>query len=137
MPHRAVAPPLALHPNPENKNRTNNIMNSSKYTLGSLAAAIVLLLSSCGDGNSSTGGPEESSGEPPAATTATYPLDVCVVSGEKLGSMGDPVVVNHEGTELRFCCKECLPEFNKNPGKYVSMVKAGKAGKMDHSGHNN
>lgn len=59
-----------------------------------------------------------------------------MVSGEKLGSMGEPVVVTHNGTEMRFCCKECLPEFNKDPDKYAAMVKAGKAGSMDHSGHN-
>ena len=47
-----------------------------------------------------------------------------------------PVVVNHNGTEVRFCCKECLPEFNKDPDKYAAMVKAGKAGSTDHSGHN-
>ena len=33
-----------------------------------------------------------------AATEAAYPLDVCVVSGEELGSMGDPISFVHEGT---------------------------------------
>lgn len=102
--------------------------------VGGLAAAVTLTLSSCGDDKSSA---DESGGaEPSSAESAkSYPLDVCVVSGEKLGSMGKPVVVKHEGTEVRFCCKECLPEFNKDPDKFVAMVKAGKAGTTDHSKH--
>ena len=101
-------------------------MNAIYTTISGLAAATVLLLSSCGDGNSTTDTPDDTPAPPPTASTAAYPLDVCVVSGEKLGSMGEPVVVNHNGTEVRFCCKECLPEFNKDPEKYVAMIKAGK-----------
>lgn len=48
-----------------------------------------------------------------------YPLDVCIVSGEKLGSMGAPVVYVHEGQEVKFCCKNCLPDFKKEPAKYL------------------
>ena len=42
-----------------------------------------------------------------------YPLDVCIVTGEKLGSMGTPVVYVHEGQEVKLCCKSCLPDFKK------------------------
>ncbi|YCM44600.1 hypothetical protein V2O64_01015 [Verrucomicrobiaceae bacterium 227] len=52
-----------------------------------------------------------------------YPLDTCVVSGEELGSMGDPFVINHEGTEVRFCCDSCLPKFKKDPAKYLAKLK--------------
>ena len=48
-----------------------------------------------------------------------YPLDTCPVSGEKLGSMGAPVVYVHEGQEVKFCCKNCLPDFKKEPAKYL------------------
>jgi YHS domain-containing protein len=48
-----------------------------------------------------------------------YPLDVCLVSGEKLGSMGAPVVYVHEGQEIKFCCKSCLPDFKKEPAKFL------------------
>ena len=62
----------------------------------------------------------------PAASTAApsspYPLDVCVVSGEKLGSMGSPHVITHDGVEVRFCCKNCLPEFEKDPAKFVAKL---------------
>jgi YHS domain-containing protein len=51
-----------------------------------------------------------------------YPLDTCLVSGEKLGSMGDPIVINHEGQEIKFCCDTCVPQFKKDPEKYLSKL---------------
>lgn len=52
-----------------------------------------------------------------------YPLKTCVISGEPLGGMGDPYVFNHEGTEVRLCCKHCLEDFNADPGKYTKVIK--------------
>ena len=52
-----------------------------------------------------------------------YPLDVCIVSGEKLGSMGAPVVYVHEGQEIKFCCKPCVKKFDANPAKYLAKLK--------------
>jgi hypothetical protein len=53
-----------------------------------------------------------------------YPLHTCVVSGEKLGGdMGNPYVFKHDGTEVQLCCKSCLKDFNKDPAKYMAMVK--------------
>ena len=57
-----------------------------------------------------------------AAVTQAYPLDVCIVSGEPLGSMGDPVVLVHEGQEIKFCCDSCQPKFEANPEKYLSKL---------------
>ena len=51
-----------------------------------------------------------------------YPLDTCLVSGKKLGSMGDPVVMNHEGQEIKFCCDSCVPKFKMDPAKYLSKL---------------
>ena len=51
-----------------------------------------------------------------------YPLDTCLVSGEKLGSMGDPVVIVHEGQEIKFCCDKCQPRFKKDPAKYLTKL---------------
>jgi YHS domain-containing protein len=51
-----------------------------------------------------------------------YPLKTCVVSGEKLGGMGDPYVHKHEGREIKFCCKGCLKDFNKDPKKFVKKL---------------
>lgn len=54
--------------------------------------------------------------------TTPYPLEVCIVSDEKLGSMGDPVVITHEGQEIKFCCDHCIPKFKKDPAKYLSKL---------------
>lgn len=51
-----------------------------------------------------------------------YPLTTCVVSGEKLGEMGAPYVHKHNGREVRFCCKGCLKDFNKDPNKYLKAL---------------
>ncbi|MGV3662443.1 MAG: hypothetical protein ACO1TE_19825 [Prosthecobacter sp.] len=60
----------------------------------------------------------DTTGVPPA-----YPLKKCVVSDEDLGSMGKPVKVTHEGTDVYLCCKSCAKDFKKEPAKYVAMVK--------------
>ena len=52
----------------------------------------------------------------------SYPLSKCVVSGEKLGEHGKPVKVTSEGTDVYFCCKSCLKDFNNDPKKFVKMV---------------
>ena len=57
-----------------------------------------------------------------AAEPAPYPLSECVVSGEKLGTMGKPFVHQHEGREVQFCCKSCLKDFNKNPKQFLKKL---------------
>lgn len=52
----------------------------------------------------------------------TYPLTTCVVSGEKLGEMGEPYIMQHEGREVRFCCKNCRKDFLKEPAKYLKLL---------------
>lgn len=51
-----------------------------------------------------------------------YPLPTCPQSGERLGSMGDPVVRVYEGREVRFCCKSCPPKFEKELAKSLSTL---------------
>jgi YHS domain. len=65
----------------------------------------------------------------PAKSDTPYPIDTCVVTGEALGSMGDPYVHVHKETdkpdrEVRFCCKGCLKRFNKAPAKYLAKLDA-------------
>jgi hypothetical protein len=60
----------------------------------------------------------------PAAAASAYPLTTCVISGDNLGEMGEPVVYMHEGTEVRFCCGKCIAEFKKDPKKYIAMIEA-------------
>jgi YHS domain-containing protein len=56
-----------------------------------------------------------------------YTLKTCIVSGDKLGEMGQPFVYAYKGREIKFCCKGCLKDFNKDPGKYIKMIEAAEA----------
>jgi YHS domain-containing protein len=53
---------------------------------------------------------------------AAYPLDVCIVSGEKLGEMGEPVSKVYDGREVKFCCKMCVKTFEKEPAKWAKKL---------------
>jgi hypothetical protein len=87
-------------------------------------ALFALFAVSCNTKDSTATSTETPTETAAAETTAAvpYPLDVCVVSGEELGSMGEPVVIVHEGRQIKFCCAECLPSFNKDPEKYLSKL---------------
>ncbi|MCA8959377.1 MAG: hypothetical protein KDC38_02640 [Planctomycetes bacterium] len=51
------------------------------------------------------------------AWTEPYNLNRCLVSDEEIGDMGKPVILQVEGREIRFCCKGCVPTFEKDPAK--------------------
>jgi hypothetical protein len=62
-----------------------------------------------------------------------YPLTTCVVSDEKLGSMGKPYIVKIKGREVQLCCDGCEKDLKKNPDKFLKKLdeaekKAGKKG---------
>jgi hypothetical protein len=56
-----------------------------------------------------------------------YTLDTCVISGDKLGSMGEAVVVVRNDRELKFCCKGCVKDFDKDPAKFLKKIDAAEA----------
>ena len=58
-----------------------------------------------------------------SAIPKTYPLKTCPVSSDKLGEHGKPVKVTADGTDVWLCCKSCVKDFNKEPAKFVKMVK--------------
>lgn len=69
-----------------------------------------------------------------AKARADYPLDTCVVSGDKLGEMGKPFeyVYKAEGQPDRlvlFCCKGCVKDFKKDPAKYLKKLDEAAAAK--------
>ena len=61
--------------------------------------------------------------ETAASASKPYPLETCLVSGEKLGEMGEPFVIDHKGQQIKFCCESCLPKFEKDPEKYLAKLK--------------
>jgi hypothetical protein len=71
-----------------------------------------------------------------AKAKAEYPVTSCVVSDDKLegGDMGKPVdlIYRQEGKPdrlIRFCCKDCLKDFNENPAKYLKILDEAAAAK--------
>ena len=70
-----------------------------------------------------------------ASARAAYPIDTCVVSGESLAMHGHgkqhDMIYREPGKPdrlVRFCCKSCIPDFEKEPGKYLKQLD-GAAGK--------
>lgn len=60
--------------------------------------------------------------EPAKPKVKPYTLDTCVVSDEKLGEMGKPVVFTHNGQEIKLCCKACRKKFDKDPATYLKKL---------------
>lgn len=58
----------------------------------------------------------------PVSDTETYTLDTCPVTGQKLGSMGDPVVREIAGREVRFCCAGCVGKYEADTAAYEAKV---------------
>lgn len=51
-------------------------------------------------------------------------LTTCPVSGDKLGEMGKPFVFEYKGQEVKLCCKNCKKDFDKEPDKYMKIIRA-------------
>jgi hypothetical protein len=56
-----------------------------------------------------------------------YLQEKCLVSGEALGSMGEPTVLTYKGQEIKLCCDDCVEGFNKDPEKYLVALNSSKA----------
>ena len=98
-------------------------MNKMIASLLLLAAFAVVTPAGRADGTNSVAG---------AAKPTPYPLDTCVVSGDKLGGdMGKPIVfiyrTNGINQEIKFCCSECPPKFLANPDKYMKIIRDAEA----------
>ncbi len=66
----------------------------------------------------------EGDGDKSAAADDNYPLKVCVVSGEPLGSMGEPVLVKHGDVTVKLCCDGCIEDFNAKPAEFAAKLTA-------------
>ena len=51
-----------------------------------------------------------------------YPLTVCIVTDNDLGSMGDERRFVYEGQEIKICCQPCERKFLKNPKTYLKKL---------------
>lgn len=94
-----------------------------------------ILLSGCGGEGGSNTNTSNTSKQPTSQPTKTdttsnpataYPLDTCIVTGEKLDSMGGAVTKVYEGQEVKFCCASCIKTFEKDQANYLAKIKEGK-----------
>ncbi len=82
-----------------------------------LFASILLtaLLSACNSG----------AADKPKPKAKPYPLETCIISGEKLGSMGKPVVFEYKEQEIKLCCKSCRAKFDKDADTFLKKIQDG------------
>ena len=62
--------------------------------------------------------------EASATGSPAYPLSTCIISGEPLGTMGEPVIKQYEGREVRFCCENCVGRFEKDVAGNLAKLDA-------------
>lgn len=91
----------------------------------------VAMLAACGSDA------EPAADDKPSTVTASnaYPLDTCVISGQKLGDHGEVVEKTHDGVTVKLCCAGCEDKFNEDPAKFVALVTEAKAKADEHAGH--
>lgn len=94
-----------------------------RIAAAALAALAAAALAGCG-AEPAKESPKAAPAPAGAPAAAAYPLPTCVISGDKLGEMGPPVVFTYEGTEVRLCCPKCRPIFDKDPKKFIAMIEA-------------
>ncbi len=57
------------------------------------------------------------------AKAKPYPLEYCLVSDEKFaGSDMKPFEMVNDGQTIKFCCKNCVKDFNKDKAKYLTKL---------------
>jgi hypothetical protein len=104
--------------------------------LAMTAAFGLLAFAGCGDGHDHSShdhsAPAVKTTEPPPApadaSAKPYPLKTCIISGEELGKMGEPVRFTYKGQEIKLCCKACQKKFDADADKLLEKIAAG-AGK--------
>lgn len=91
-------------------------MKKIKFITGAiLASALISMAASArADGTNSV------SATPPKPDL----LPTCPVSGDKLGEMGAPYIFVYQGQEVKLCCPDCKKDFDKDPAKYMKLIRA-------------
>jgi YHS domain-containing protein len=95
-------------------------MKKLKFVAGIFLAAAVISISAVARADDSTVSTNSPSATPPKPDLLT----TCPVSGDKLGDMGKPYVFVYQGQEVKLCCPDCKADFDKNPDKYLKLIRA-------------
>ena len=88
-----------------------------------LMAACLLAGGACANHNSTTAqSTSTSTSEAAAQTAASKPINqYCPID---TGNKVDPTVTTvYKGKVIGFCCADCIPEFQKDPEKYMATLK--------------
>jgi len=83
---------------------------------------LVALLTTCLLASCASTGSDSNSSATSAGGVKPYPLDICIVTDNELGSMGDPISLIHEGQEVKFCCRPCVKKFQRDPQRYLAQL---------------
>jgi hypothetical protein len=59
----------------------------------------------------------------PSGDVIPYTSDICIVTDNKLGSMGDPVVKVYGNQEVKFCCRPCVREFEDDKERFLAKLR--------------
>lgn len=123
-------------------------MNKSPLLLTAGLLAFGLTVAGCGasEQQPATQTQQTQTAQTPAPATEAvadiYPIDWCIVSGEKLGSMGDPIPYTYKGRTVQLCCKGCIKAFDKTPDAFLARYDSAAAGLImppgdehEHDGH--
>lgn len=98
---------------------------SMKWLTNLLALiALALFVSACTPATEESDESDESEASTSTgdAEVVAYTMDTCIVSGEELGSMGDPIVKTYDGAEVKFCCEDCVTEFEGEKDKFLAKL---------------
>lgn len=87
------------------------------FTTKPTTTAAECAMGSCCGGPTTAPMADEAKAKPDLLTT-------CPVSGDKLGEMGKPVVFTYKDQEVKLCCKGCKKDFDKDPEKYMKLIRA-------------
>jgi YHS domain-containing protein len=100
-------------------------MKELKFVAGILLTMIVISISATArtDGTNAVSS-INSTNSPGATPPQPDLLTTCPVTGDPLGSMGDPYVIVYQGQEVKFCCASCTNAFFKDPDKYMKIIRA-------------
>ncbi|MGK0189976.1 MAG: hypothetical protein ACI9R3_005795 [Verrucomicrobiales bacterium] len=94
--------------------KSSSFVFSFASTIASIAA---IALVSC-----STPASVDSANGRTSGGVIPYTSDKCIVTDNRLGSMGAPVTLVHNGQEIKFCCEPCVKKFKADPDKYLSKL---------------
>jgi YHS domain-containing protein len=59
-----------------------------------------------------------------ATQLPTYPTDKCIVTDDKIESLGTPTNMLWGTRLVRLCCKNCVEQFKENPGDFIAALDA-------------